>query len=568
MTLAPPAVEPDGDQAHDADPGDPIGPGPAADSDPGYRPDPADSVVAIGAVPAIEAPRPAYKKLVTPMPTDRSRGWLVTIVVTAIGALVRFWNLGGATDGGTPLFDEKYYALHAWQVLINGGYEENYAYGVVVHPPLGKQIMALGEWMFGYTPVGWRFSAAVVGTLCIFLMVRVVRRMTRSTLIGGIAGILLICDGMSHVQSRTGLLDIFVAVFVLAAFACVVADRDQVRARLAEFVAAGTIATHPAGPALGARWWRFAAGVLLGCAAAVKWSGLYWIAAFAVLTVIWDITARRDAGIRRSTGAVIRRDLLPSFWALAIVPFLTYVASWWAWFSSENAWARHLTGTTHSDQNGILGKISYSVAKLFGSTPASWMEWQWQMYDFHKNLLTPLDPAKRHPWESKPWSWPIGTRPVLYYAPGGDDATGCAAGVTDCVKRIFLIGTPALWWISLPVLAWALWKIIGRQDWRYAAVVVGYAAGYLPWFLNINRQMYFFYMTPVVPFLVIAISLVLADVLGRPKDGVERKITSLVVVCLYVGLVVVNFIWLWPILNGVPISRSGLDMRIWLPTWG
>ena len=76
------------------------------------------------------------------------------------------------------------------------------------------------------------------------LIIRVVRRMTRSTLLGGIAGILLICDGVSHVQSRSALLDIFQAVFVLAAFACMIADRDQVRARLAAAVADGSIATQ------------------------------------------------------------------------------------------------------------------------------------------------------------------------------------------------------------------------------------------------------------------------------------------------------------------------------------
>ena len=65
------------------------------------------------------------------------------------------------------------------------------------------------------------------------------------------------------------------------------------------------------------------------------------------------------------------------------------------------------------------------------------------------------------------------------------------------------------------MLAWALWKAIGRMDWRYAAVLVAYGAGYLPWFTNLDRQMYFFYATPLAPFLIIGITLVLGDVLGR-----------------------------------------------------
>ena len=155
---------------------------------------------------------------------------------------------------------------------------------------------------------------------------------------------------------------------------------------------------------------------------------------------------------------------------------------------------------------------------------------------------------------------------MLYYSP--PDGEGCSAGPTDCVRRIFLIGTPALWWIALFVLAWALWKAIGRMDWRYAAVLVAYGAGYLPWFTNLDRQMYFFYATPLAPFLIIGITLVLGDVLGRAGVGVERRLTSVAVVAIYVGLVVANFIWLWPILNGDAISSTRLTMEIWLPSWG
>jgi dolichyl-phosphate-mannose--protein O-mannosyl transferase len=236
------------------------------------RPDPAKSVVAIGDTPALTTPKRPRRLVLPPMPTDRARGWAVTLILTGIAAVVRLVGLGDRTDVGTPLFDEKYYAIQAQEILRNGGVEDNQGFGVVVHPPFGKQLIAIGEWMFGYTPFGWRFASAVAGIVSVLLIVRVVRRMTRSTLLGGIAGVLLICDGVSHVQSRSALLDIFQAVFVLAAFACVVADRDQVRARLAAAVADGSIATHKAGIALGARWWRFGAGVLLGLTTAVKWS--------------------------------------------------------------------------------------------------------------------------------------------------------------------------------------------------------------------------------------------------------------------------------------------------------
>ncbi|MBP2479400.1 dolichyl-phosphate-mannose--protein O-mannosyl transferase [Crossiella equi] len=55
-----------------------------------------------------------------PTPTDRVRGWLVAVVLAVLGGLVRFQDLGSPTDHGTPVFDEKYYAWQAGQMLRNG----------------------------------------------------------------------------------------------------------------------------------------------------------------------------------------------------------------------------------------------------------------------------------------------------------------------------------------------------------------------------------------------------------------------------------------------------------------
>ncbi len=558
------------------------------DADPcSTRPDPATGVVAIGQVPGVERPVTPSHRRTSPMPGDRARGWFVTVLLTVIGYAVRYWNVGQATDHGTPLFDEKYYALQAAEVIRNSGVEDNQAYGVVVHPPLGKQLIGLGEMLHGYTPTGWRFASVIAGTIVVLLTIRVVRRMTRSTLLGAIGGVLIICDGVSHVQARTALLDVFQEVFILGAFACLIADRDQVRGRLAAWRGSpsGTVLPedflpgvsalkrrlpswpwwgHLAGPALGARWWRFGCGVLMGLTTAIKYSGVYWIAAFGVLAVIWDITARREVGLRRPVLSVVRRDLFPSLWSLAVIPMAVYIGSWWAWFFSEDAWPRHLLLGDPSNKADWHGSsIWYGLANLWRN---SLWQWTWKMLDFHSTLLTPTAAAQRHPWESKPWTWPIGTRPVLYYV--DQTPSGCGPGRTDCVNRIFLMGTPALWWISLFVAGWALWRMVARLDWRYAAVLVGYGAGYLPWFFNLNRQMYFFYVTPLAPFLVIAISLVLGEILGRARVGVERRFLSIGIVALYVGLVVANFIWLWPVLTGDSITPEDLTARTWLPSWG
>jgi dolichyl-phosphate-mannose-protein mannosyltransferase len=124
-----------------------------------------------------------------------------------------------------------------------------------------------------------------------------------------------------------------------------------------------------------------------------------------------------------------------------------------------------------------------------------------------------------------------------------------------------------MWWLALPVLGFGLWRAVARLDWRYAAVLWAYAAAFLPWFVNLDRQMYFFYATPMAPFLVLAITLVLGEVLGAARAGPERRGTGLLVVALYIGLVVANFVWLWPILVGDSISPGRWQAELWLPSW-
>ena len=175
-----------------------------------------------------------------------------------------------------------------------------------MHPPLGKWLIAAGEYVFGMNSVGWRVGPLIFGTLLVLILIRLVRRVSRSTLIGGLAGLLLAFDGLAFVLSRTALLDIFLAFFLLAAVSCLAADRDWFRNRLADHL----LKTGQPdlggrfGPALVVRPWRIAAGVCFGLAVGCKWNALYLLAAFALLSLAWDVGARRLAGaggFRRST---------------------------------------------------------------------------------------------------------------------------------------------------------------------------------------------------------------------------------------------------------------------------
>src|SRR5581483_9222581 len=136
-----------------------------------------------------------------------------------------------------------------------------------------KWMIAIGEWMFGATPFGWRFMPALIGTLSVLVIARIGRRLTGSTLLGCAAGLLLALDGLELVTSRTAILDIFIMFWILCAFGCMLVDRDTSRAKLAEKLEAVKDAPFgarfsspfggPAGAGLGPfvfHWWRIAAG--------------------------------------------------------------------------------------------------------------------------------------------------------------------------------------------------------------------------------------------------------------------------------------------------------------------
>src|SRR5215469_16139563 len=281
-------------------------------------------------------------------------GWAGPVLVMLFGGFLRFYRL---SKPDAIVFDETYYVPDSNSILRHG-VELNHVSKVndfllhgnphfleksgelVAHPPLGKMMMAVGQWTFGLSPFGWRFSVALIGTVSILMTARIARRMTGSTMLGCVAGLLLALDGLELVLSRTAILDIFVMFWVLAAFGLLVIDRDRTLARLEEAAAAAG-PQDLAGPALGVRWLRIAAGLCLGAAVASKWTGIYFLIAFAALAVAWDMGARRAAGYPDWLAGGVRSDVkwLPA-WFLA-VPAVVYTVSWSGWFATSDGYDRN-----------------------------------------------------------------------------------------------------------------------------------------------------------------------------------------------------------------------------------
>jgi dolichyl-phosphate-mannose-protein mannosyltransferase len=183
----------------------------------------------------VSVPEAVRRRLAPTLPDDRLFSWVVTIFITVIAGVLRLIGLAHPQPGATQdkIFDEIYYATEGHDMITHGveWNATNNTGDFVVHPPLGKWIIGFGEWITHYNSFGWRIMPMVFGTLSILLLIRITRRMFRSTILGAAAGLLMTLDGMEFVLSRTALLDIFLMFFVLAAFGCLVMDRDSRRRR-------------------------------------------------------------------------------------------------------------------------------------------------------------------------------------------------------------------------------------------------------------------------------------------------------------------------------------------------
>src|ERR1022692_2244480 len=350
-------------------------------------------------------------RLVPPIPGSAFWGWAGPLLVTVLGTFLRFNRLSVPPS---IVFDETYYVGDAYGILRHGA-EINHvknadallAHGstnilasggeFVVHPPLGKVAIAAGEWLFGLTPFGWRFAVAVVGSLAILMTARIARRMTRSTLLGCVAGLLMALDGLELVLSRTAILDIFVMFWTLAAFGMLVLDRDASRARMANIAAAGDADRSGGGPRLGLRWRRVLAGVFLGCACASKWNGIWFLFAFGGLAIAWDIGARRALGYRDRLGGVLRSDVKWLPVSFGVVPFLTYLASWSGWFASSQGYGRNWAATA-GNHTPVCSALD------------SWYQYQKSMLGFGLGL------QDHSGYVSYPWTWIVLGRPVSMFS--------------------------------------------------------------------------------------------------------------------------------------------------------
>ena len=436
-------------------------------------------------------------------------------------AVMRLVSLGRPTE---LIFDEIFYARDAcWYVFGSENVCGISDLASRSHPPLGKWLIGSGIAAFGYEPFGWRVAVAVAGTLSVALVYVLAWRLLRGVAggrgatVGAIAASGLLAVAFLHlVHSRVGMLDGFIAMFVIGAVTFVVLDRDRLRER-------------PERP----WWWRLTlgrpwllpAGICLGAATATKWSGAYVAPAVIGLVVTWAIADQRrrapGVGWWSAFAAAFRREALPTVVLLGIVPLAVYVASY-------------------------TGRMPGAILALPWQAGSVWRgiwDHQQAMLDFHTTL------GGDHPYQSPPWSWPLLRRPVAYWfsEEGGS------------YRQILALGNPLAWWpglVALVVLGIAWWRAHRPMDGPEPVILAAAIATYVPWlvFSGDRGQTFLWYFLPTVPFLCLA--------LGVLTAWAWQRTSGRIAVASYAVLIVASFAFYVPVLTALPLSPDAWRMRI------
>ena len=303
---------------------------------------------------------------------------IVPILIAIASFILRIINLGSPKGF---VFDEVYYVDGARDLLkfgveVNGSQPE-----FIVHPPVGKWLIASGIKLFGDNELGWRIATAVCGTLLILLFARLVHVLFYSPLLTALGASLMALDGLLLVHSRTALLDLFLTFFTL----------------------------------LGVLMWQrnrhIWAGIAFGLAIGCKWSAIYFVAVIGLIALYQILIA---VDIRKSV-----KPISAKFAQYGLLPIFVYTLTWTGWFISDRGWSRQWSS------NPLI----------------SWLHYHSEILNFHTGL-TDKHPYQANPWSWLVMGRPTS---FFYASPKGCSSDSCAQEVLALgTPVLWWVGTIAI----------------------------------------------------------------------------------------------------------------------------
>lgn len=480
------------------------------------------------------------------------------VSVMVIAALTRLWNLGYPAK---LVFDETYYVKDALTLSLEG-HEKSWPEGAdvafqsgdvfgylgqaafVVHPPLGKWIIATGIWIAGPDQsTGWRLSTALLGIATVGLLMLVALKLFRSVPVAILAGFLLAIDGLAITLSRTALLDSSLTFFLLLGFWFFLFDQQSSRVKITRAI------EHSRNSILWFRPWLVFSGMALGAASSIKWSGLYLLAGIGLYVVMSESLLRKNLGELNWFRKGFLLQGVFSFLSLVPAALAVYLLTWTGWIFGKGGYARNW-----AIENPPTGLVSLLP---------DWMLSLWHyhevIYRFHINLTT------EHAYQAHPLGWLVGFRPTAFFYESYPEGTNGCEIANGCSSAITALGNPFIWISSSVALLYIIYRYARHRERVLGLVLLGTASLYLPWIVLSERTVFQFYVVSFQPWLILG--LVVAVQQLRRKLLAKSKAIANVATAGFVSLVFGSFLFFLPVNTGMYLPFEFWQWRMWLPSW-
>ncbi|HUF53643.1 MAG TPA: phospholipid carrier-dependent glycosyltransferase [Dehalococcoidia bacterium] len=515
------------------------------------------------------------------------------IGIIVFTTFTRLWRLDQPDN---CYFDEVYFPSTGAEILRGDKEAWEYYGHENTHPPLSKLAMAVGQGIYGhksygndpdgnhcwgdepdapkrtdsdwlYDPVGWRMPGALAGIGAVMFMFLLARALFRSDIAGLAASFLLAADGLAFAHARIGTPDSMVLFFIVGTLYFTVTNR-----------------------------WVLA-GIFLGAGAATKWNVAFIILPV-VLYFIWRFYVRwREAAPDR--------ELMPAERVLAIgagliglgvaVAVPLYVVE--GHLSGLVVGAAGALGALglfviiggviailtdpvlrSKERARVYSQALFSFPLFFLAVPFAvymatyipmfaadydldhWWFLSDESYKFHSSL------EASHGWQSSWWQWPINARPVFFEVRN--------------YAKIYNLGNPIVFWMSLPALGFTLWQglkfirvrvnpgsvitVWGRLGEREAALVFTFfcwLALWLFWATN-PRTLFFYHYIPAFVFAVLALGYMVHWLWHESPVAGSRQIAL-----LFLGVAGVTFVYFYPHLAFVDVPPWLDEQYYWFSSW-
>ncbi len=402
-------------------------------------------------------------------------------------------------------FDEFHYVPSAKQFLElkpNQNYE---------HPPLAKELIAVGIAVGGDRPFGWRLMSTVFGALTLVGMflwgLAVFEKEEAAWLVTALTAV----NQLLYVQARIGMLDTFMFAFLAWA--------------LAAFAGAWKVGQAPGTT----QKLLYFSGAMFGLATACKW--------FAVLP--WLACGGLVLGVRLLQRWGTRFDTREQ-------P------------ESESDWYHPQLWKDVPLRTWLIGLIAIPIAcYYFTFIPYFFIpgmhfgvtDW---LFTYQKNMYEgQLRVVGSHPYQSTWTSWALMLRPIWY-------AFDKEGPHPETVRGVILLGNPLIMWGGLWAILMCLWGWIEERRREAFLILFTYAVFYLSWAVVPRKVAFYYYYYPAG----MTLSLALAYALMRPElRNLKWLRWSVVAACLGI------FVYFFPILGAVRIPAETFRKWMWLQSW-